>query len=83
MFEKFIWLFTDESYNDEIEVIRTGSKTIVTSMSIDFKAKIYVDDVKNEIDDHMRGMKSYFDNKFMDMERSHSFYHYNHDDSTK
>ena len=35
-------------------------------MGIDFKAKIYVDDVKNEIDDHMRSMKSYFDNKFMD-----------------
>ena len=52
-------------------------------MSVDFKAKIYVDDVKNEIDDHMRGMKSYFDTKFMDMKRSHSFHHYNYDDSRK
>ena len=52
-------------------------------MSIDFKAKIYVDDVKNDFDDHMRGMKSYFENKLMDMKRSHSFYHYNHDGSTK
>ena len=67
--------------SEEIELLQTGSETIATSGTNDNISEIYVNDC--HIDEQMRGMKNYINNKFTDMKESTAFNHYGYGDSIK
>ena len=69
-FNKFDDLLVHD-INEGIELAQTRFESIVASDSNDNILESYVDDIKDQMDEQVGGMKNHINNKFMDMKNRH------------